>query len=505
MNLLITPAIRAEPLELLTLPGVLAAFARGEVDGFPALRPHQRAAWHMFLVQLAVLALDRAGLAEPPKEEAAWADLLQALTPDWGDDPWTLVVPDRSRPAFLQAADPGGLKWLPVPTPDALDMLITSKNHDLKRRVAQGAPAEDWIFALVSLQTMEGYGGAGRHGIARMNGGASSRPSLGLARVSAAKGGINPGARWRRDVMRLLALRAEGEAGGLGPLGGSALLWCLPWPEGQQLTLQELDPHFIEICRRVRLLPDGMAERTTSAAPRIDAKSFKGATGDPWTPVHRTDNKALTLGERDWDFRLLNELLFGNEWDIPLLVRPGPSEDPSTMVLVAEALSRGNSKTEGLKCRVVPLPRRRGLPILGATVAEVAADLMRDVAAAQDALSRAVATYAAKGDETKKGHFATARAAQDAFLAAVDTHFFPALWARLEAMQEGRGSEEAEAFRACLVTLARKEFDLALDTLPVPSILAPRARVRARSAFEAALRRAKLTKPKVEHVHGADC
>ncbi len=516
MNLLTMPAVRAEPLGLLTLPGVLAALARGEVAGIPALRPHQRAAWHMVLVQLAVLALDRAGLVEPPGEEGAWAGLLRGLTPEWGDDPWTLVVADRSRPAFLQPPDPGGLGWSPVPTPDALDMLITSKNHDLKGRVAQGAPAEDWVFALVSLQTTEGYGGAGNHGIARMNGGSSSRPSLGLAPVSAARGGIDPGARWRRDVTRLLALRAEGEAGGLGPAGGPALLWCLPWPEGRQLALHELDPLFIEVCRRVRLLPDGTAERTTSAAPRIEVKAAKinGVTGDPWTPVHRTGNKALTLGERDWDFRLLGDLLFGHaekgslvfEWDVPPLARPGPGEDPSAMVLVAEALSRGNSKTEGLKTRVIPLPRRKGLPILSATVAEVAADLMRDVGAAQGALRLAVAVYAARGDGEKPGKddYARAGAAQDAFLAAVDALFFPALWARLEAMQDGRGDAEAAAFRKGLVDLARAELALALDALPVPSILAPRARVRARGALGEALRRAKLTQPKPEDAHGAD-
>jgi CRISPR system Cascade subunit CasA len=514
MNLLTKPAIRTEPLGLLTLPGVLAALARGEVAGFPALRPHQRAAWHMFLVQLGVLALDRAGLMEPPGEEGAWAGRLRGLTPDWGDDPWTLVVPDRSRPAFLQPPDPGGLNWSPVPTPDALDMLITSKNHDLKGRVAQGAQAEDWVFALVSLQTMEGYGGAGNHGIARMNGGSSSRPSLGLAPVSAARGGVDPGARWRRDVTRLLALRAGGEAGGMGLLGGPALLWCLPWPEGRQLALHELDPLFIEVCRRVRLLPDGTAERTTSAAARIDAKAAKGATGDPWAPVHRTEGKALTLGERDWDFRLLGDLLFGHaekgglvfDWEVPALARPGSGEDPSAMVLVAEALSRGNNKTGGLKSRIVPLPRRRGLPILGATVAEVAAELMRDVEAAQSALRFAVAVFAAGGDGEKPGKddYARAGAAQDAFLAAVDTLFFPALWARLEAMQDGRGEEEAAVFRKGLVDLARIELGLALDALPVPSILAPRARVRARGALEAALRRAKLTQPKPEGALGPD-
>lgn len=62
-------------------------------------------------------------------------------------------------PAFMQPPDPGGLKWTEVPTPDALDMLITSRNHDLTSQIAADAAPQDWILALVSLQTMEGFGG----------------------------------------------------------------------------------------------------------------------------------------------------------------------------------------------------------------------------------------------------------------------------------------------------------------------------------------------------------
>ena len=38
-------------------------------------------------------------------------------------------------------------------------MLVTSKNHDLKSAVAIQASLDDWIFALITLQTMEGWGG----------------------------------------------------------------------------------------------------------------------------------------------------------------------------------------------------------------------------------------------------------------------------------------------------------------------------------------------------------
>ena len=39
-----------------SLPEVYAALLADGVDAFPALRPHQRHAWHAFLVQLGAMA-----------------------------------------------------------------------------------------------------------------------------------------------------------------------------------------------------------------------------------------------------------------------------------------------------------------------------------------------------------------------------------------------------------------------------------------------------------------
>ena len=193
-----------------SLPGLFALMSRGQRVQFPAMRPHQRPAWHMFCVQLAALALWTGGRAEPPENEGRWRDLLRGLTPDFRDDePWCLVVEDRAKPAFLQPPDPGGLKWSPVSTPDALDMLITARNHDLKQQVMREARPEDWMFALVSLQTMEGYNGAGNYGIARMNKGSSSRVMLSLAPQQGDSLEPDRATWWRRDVGVLLSRRAS--------------------------------------------------------------------------------------------------------------------------------------------------------------------------------------------------------------------------------------------------------------------------------------------------------
>jgi CRISPR system Cascade subunit CasA len=264
-----------------SFPGLLTAMARGEVQSFPALRPHQRPAWHMFLVQLSVMALDAVERHDLPKDESDWRIALRALTAGYpNDEPWHLLGGDRSRPAFLQPTDPGGLKWSEVTTPDALDMLITSRNHDVKREIARQAAPQDWIFALVSLQTMEGFGGAGNYGIARMNGGSSSRVLLGLAPTLPMSTQIDPSAWWARDVVQLAAATPRNR--------GKTLLWQEPWPEGHMLDLSELHPSFIEVCRRIHLVVQNgriCGERSTSKAARIAGKECKGNTGDPWVSI----------------------------------------------------------------------------------------------------------------------------------------------------------------------------------------------------------------------------
>lgn len=469
----------------LALPGLLAALARGEVRRWSALRPHQRPAWHMFLVQLAALALHRAGLGAPPESEAEWRDLLLALTA--GDaQPWALTGPEDS-PAFLQPPAPSGLAWTPVETPDGLDMLISARNHDLKQLIAREAAAEDWIFALVSTQTMEGYGGRGNFGVARMNGGSSSRPLLGLAPAGPDGSGPDPSSWWRRDVTRLIVLRRENLEVAPGRPGGRALLWTLDWPEGRQLALADLDSWAIEVCRRIRLTEAQgriAARRATSAEARIAAKAAKGVTGDPWTPVTtEAAPKSLTLGEGDFTYEKLCELMFSEKWLPPPLALPGPGEGAS--LLVAEALSRGNSKTDGFKSRVVPVPERANRFFGGPRAGEVAKAQMAEIAVFDEALRNALALTAAGGDIEKVGrkHYARSNPARGRFDRAADARFFPALWERLGAENAAGRDAAKTAFLRDLLAAAREELEAALPSVPCPATLRPRALTRARRAF----------------------
>ncbi|MBS9478975.1 hypothetical protein [Ancylobacter radicis] len=500
-NLLLAPLIETNAGGH-SLPGLFAAMVRGEVTGFPALRPHQRPALHMFLVQLAVLALDAAGARDLPQHEATWRKALRGLTPDFPDDePWCLSVDDRAKPAFLQPPDPGGLKWSPVATPDALDMLVTSRNHDVKREIAREGAPQDWFFALISLQTMEGFGGAGNYGIARMNGGSSSRVMIGLAPARPGSAEVDPSLWWQRDVRRLLETRSG--------LRGPALLWLEPWPEGRSLGLDTLDPLFIEVCRRIRLTKRAgqlLAERSTSKAARLAGKESKGKTGDPWAPLHVAEGKALTLGERDWTCDMLVTLLFkgdGREWKVPLLARPAPGEEATPLLLIAEAFARGNSKTDGFRSRVIPVPRAVVTDFLGPRPVAVAEELLADIAAIDVALRDGLALIAAGGDRDKvgKSHYARTGPARAALRRAADRLFFPELWRRVAATSDAEFGRLRLAFLEALAGLARREFRTARDTIPCASIQRPRAEVRGAARLEARLAGAmeKFKQPEAAH------
>jgi CRISPR system Cascade subunit CasA len=147
MNLLSEPLLpistgRGEPDEV-DLPMLLAAYAEDRILDLPFLRPHQRAPWHSFCVQLAALALHRAGREAIPTDADTWRDLLRGLTADWpGDEPWRPIVEDVTKPAFMQPSVPPGSDdphRTPIPSADDLDVLVTAKNHGIKQGIAADA------------------------------------------------------------------------------------------------------------------------------------------------------------------------------------------------------------------------------------------------------------------------------------------------------------------------------------------------------------------------------
>jgi CRISPR system Cascade subunit CasA len=450
MNLLGDPLVGVRlrsGVEILSLPEILAALAADDVLDFPHLRAHQRHPWHALLVQLGALACVRGGLPDLSTDAEAWRRGLRALTPDFADDaPWHLVSP-ADAPGFLQpVAGPLAALKNEVPTPDALDMLVTSRNHDIKRRRMRDAAADDWLFALVALQTMEGFLGAGNYGISRMNGGFGNRPGLSLA----PRGGM--GAHIMRDVGRLVAARGHVlEAQPHYAPDGLALLWLVPWDGTQALNPKMLDPYYVEICRRVRLVAvDGRiaARAGGSKVARVGmVKTAGGLTGDPWTPIdaRQAEPKALTIDARGFDYRRLSEILFSPSY-IPALLQEAAEDETGTgWTLVARALARGQGKTEGYHERRIPIPAqlagRMSSVETRAHLGLLARERIDDAGAVRGALRFALMTLFQNGPDTFQPQDpASARHADpflDRFQAEVDRDFFEALFAEAELAADG--------------------------------------------------------------------
>ncbi len=484
-----------------SLPEVFAALMTDEVETFPALRPHQRHAWHAFLVQLGAMAMGRARISEPPENAKEWADLIRRLTPDYPDDePWQLVVEDITKPAFMQppasSTDKEKEFKNTVTTPDALDMLVTAKDHDLKASVAQRASVDDWLFALITLQTMEGFGGAGNYGISRMNGGLGSRPAFSLV----LEGG--PGAHVRRDIVALLEHRPAMLDTYPMTDNGAALLWTLPWDGArvQALSVSQLDPFYIEVCRRIRLRSvangDLKGVRTSSKAARVESKEMKGRMGDPWTPVDRKGEKSLTLATGGFTYKRVTNYLTSSDWERPALLRPTQAEQRSaeTMQLVARAMVRGQGKTEGYYERTIPIRHKTKMALLHRAqtqdLGDIAQARIEQVGTVQRILSHAIQTFAARGDSDKISpeHRKLARPWLNRLDAVVDARFFDGLQIEFEAEESERTSIHNEWLLNVVVAAARRILHTAEDALSCPAIQRYRARVAAEGLFEGRLR-----------------
>ena len=322
---------------LLTLPQVLARLSAEEDLTFTHLRPHQRPAWHAFLVQLAWLALENDD--EPvqlPTGADAWAAKLRALTPGFTDDaPWCLLNTNWQQPAFLQApcskeleVDFSSPNRPPSQAAQDIDLLTTSRHHDEKsgKAVISEAALDSMVYALVTLQGSAPYMGSGNYNTMRMNKGVSSRPQF---RLAFARG---TGAEFARDVEALLAAEPEwrqrADDIGIGTQESAhRLLWLVTWDRGS-LALCAVHPLCLEVTRRVRLFRSSrrqlMLARAGSDAMRVAAKPLAGVVGDPWVPVVLDKGpRALTAQPSTLGYRSLQRLLFDRaKVTLPVLAQP---------------------------------------------------------------------------------------------------------------------------------------------------------------------------------------
>ncbi|GAJ28388.1 hypothetical protein [Acidomonas methanolica] len=485
-----------------TLPDALSRLCDYTLTGFDGLAAHQRYAWDLFLYQLAALALHRSGEATAAEDDAEWRNLadpsawrarLEALTPDVADTGWSLVVDDLTKPAFMQPPiGTGRLDGYSIAgyTPDEIDLLITAKNHDVKMARAATAEARHWLFALVTLQTLQGYSGRGNFGIARMNGGFASRPLV--MRTP----GRDLAACFRRGVQAALAARAKAldVAQSNFAESGLGLLWLEPWDREEGIPTQRLDPLFIEICRRVRLLRDAGGQitawgRASNTARVATIKEAKGNLGDAWTPLNRAESSALTVGGGGFDYRLITRLIANQEFLLPEAAMPRADDPLDAVWLRCAVLVRGQGKTEGLHERWVRLPGRKNLNALS----KLSQGMVADAAEAKQALKLALLLYFQGGPEKLKFDDRRPDGILDSYEQEVDRVFFDHLRARAAADDDDEAALSAEAaWRATLAGLARGLFEKTTETFSPPFSRQERAKALGQGMLNGKLRKAQL-------------
>ena len=351
-------------MQMLSLPDVLSYLSTGKDIIFSDLQIHQQHAWHAFLVQLAAMGLASNSIDEANgMDSESWKSILLGMT-DGDENPWCLIVSDWDKPAFMQPPSPKGTHFKSADnrkTISELDILVLSKSHDVKINKIAKPSKSQWIFNLITYQTMSGVLGRENYNIARMNSGLGSRPCVTL------KFGNNWGLRFLREVNSALKIRAEMATDDI--LGfsynnahGHQLLWTLTWDGLNQINIEDCDTLFIEVCRRIRLQEDNHvieAYFTGSKNQRMNAAFLKGRTGDLWTPLDTSKDSvtALTVSEAGFSYELMRRILFEDQLVFsPLLSAQIDADDD--FEIYAEVVSRGQGKTAGFHKRILPMPKK---------------------------------------------------------------------------------------------------------------------------------------------------
>lgn len=464
----------------LNLPEILSALSRRApaITSFNKLMPHQKQAWYSFLVQLAAISCFRAGLKDPPIKADKWKEILKILTPDWPrEEPWHLIVNDLSRPAFFQPPVPEGTltDFREITEPDsdgAADLLVLTKNHDVKKGRIHHASCELWAYSLITVQTMGGYPGRGHTQISRMNSGYGNRPMVTIVP------GIDWNNRFLNDLEMLLNNRDRVISNHEFLKGDRELLWLYEWDGNTGLELGELAPYYIEVCRRMRLIKKNgkiiMNIKNAGNCRISGAKQLKGNVGDPWIPIEKKGEKALTIGKSGFRYDKLCEILFSGNYKTNICAAFNDDEN----YLYCSALTRGKGKTTGLHERTVriPDPVKNMLLNRRELAARISENWIEDAGSARiQCLKPALLSLIQGASRELKWQDTRVEKWLHKFTLGVDRIFFNALWEVLiEADSSGKTDTEINdkarsKWRNHLKDIAVDIFQEAKKALPIPS------------------------------------
>jgi CRISPR system Cascade subunit CasA len=459
-------------IDKLTLPGVLCKLSKEDIESFTALQPHQEQAWYCFLVQLAAMAIHESEAKTVEGDEAEWAGRLRTLTKGFPkDEPWCMVVEDLGKPAFMQTPVPeGSLKAYKssFSIPDEIDTLIVAKDHDVKTLRVYKPSIGNWIFTLINLQTMQGFLGRGNYGIVRMNGGFANRPFLSFASSESLA------FRYRRDTAILLDRHgALCEKYEFTKNAGNKLLWLQTWDGNAQLVLKNMDPYFIEICRRIRfeMGAKGIICRSANTEGyRIINENVNGITGDPWNVVNSEEAKSFSLASVGFTYKTIQTILFEASYLKPPCLE-FQKKDSGDWLLIAKGLVRGQGITEGLHERKIPIPGK--IRFMFDTVegqsnlSKVSKQMITDAADFINKVFR-MAVYALLQPDTEKFDFKDERPQKwsKRLDHEIDRMFFNRLWQ----FTEGDYEENRKAWLSDLKTFGENLLNQAFDSVPLSSI-----------------------------------
>jgi len=456
--------------DTVSLPELLARLTAQKHLNYRRLRRHQQAPLHNFLVQIAAMVVtERKSL---PTNAAEWKKALIELV-DGDEDGYELIrAPDQ--PAFLQSVTTDYKDWKSIYSADDQGIAVTSKQFDQKTGSAN--TANDWAFMLIE-HTFQGFSGRGNYGVSRMNGGFGSRPSV--AHIPS----LNTGERFVRDVNLAAKNRDELIKLGYKKRDGIKFTHLQSWKRA--FTRSELDPFFIEDCRRMRLFKNEdkiFARISGTNFSRVSDES-NGVVGDLWIPIDNTSDapKAFTASVAGFSYRKTVDLLNQEKYDRSIAQDVDSDEDIEEYFFHGQVLTRGQGKTDGYHERLMRLPNGD----MPQAVSQEADKRVSLVATFQNKVLRpALLALDQNGpndvdfkSEPSKKRVARYIAQHES---AVDSRFFEHLFRYAQTTEK---TPERSRFRDFVLSAGEEILEHAIDSSPFSSSRRYRAIAKAQSIF----------------------
>ena len=317
-----------------------------------------------------------------------------------------------------------------------------------------------------------------------------------------------PNRRWGprvdRAIRMLLARRADilERAGDdlYRSTQGLGLVWLRPWDTDTQIRMSELDPFFVEVCRRLRLTATAegriAALKRPSDHARIAAAALKGNLSDPWVPINtgKGEATALTVSSTGFDYRLAQRILLDHKaLKPPIALRELPHEHGLDSEIHMAVLVRGQGKTEGLHERIIPLPHSIAIRMpfdedeedsAQNILAELSQQMVNTAAKARKVLRQAILVYL-QGPEHPNFKRADATSTLTRYDRAVDRRFFDSLFRTTEAGSNDTNRRWQQFLNEEAFRLARSVW----DTTSPPSTRREKARATSESVLFGGLRK----------------